>query len=59
MKILSKSEMASMAMTAIGITAMNFPMTPETNSIGPKATMVVETEAITEGATSLVPSMAA
>ena len=41
--------MTSMAITANGITAMNFPMTPDTKNIGQNAMTVVATEAITDG----------
>ena len=57
--MLSHSEIASIAMTANGITAMNFPITPETKNMGANAMIVVVTEAVTLGMTSTVPSMAA
>ena len=48
-----------MAITAIGMTAMNLPITPDTKNKGTKAMIVVVTEATTEGSTSQVPLMAA
>ena len=50
--MLSHNEMTNMAMTAKGITAMNFPMTPETKNMGANAMIVVVTEAVTLGITS-------
>ena len=49
----------SMAMTATGITAMNLPITPDTNNSGMKAITVVITDVVTAGITSYVPSTAA
>ena len=57
--MLSINEIRSMAMTAKGITAKNFPITPVTKNIGTKAMIVVAMEAATEGNTSTVPSIAA
>ena len=59
MNVLSNSEIASMAMTASGSTAKNFPITPVTKNIGMNAMIVVVTEVATEGSTSRVPSTAA
>ena len=59
MNVLSISEITSMAITTIGITAMNLPITPGTNNSGANAIIVVLTDAITEGSTSTVPSTAA
>ena len=55
----SKSEIASMAITAAGMTAKNLPMIPAIKSSGAKAIIVVDTDAETAGKTSEVPSMAA
>ena len=48
-----------MAMTAMGMTAINFPMMPEININGENATMVVVTAITTGPATSLNPSITA
>ena len=53
------SETTNMAITTMGITRINFPMTPVTNMSGIKATIVVRTEKTTGTPTSKVPSMAA
>ncbi len=59
MNVLSNSENINITITANGITAMNLPITPGTNSRGRNAMMVVVTDANTEGTTSYVPSIAA
>ena len=59
MNVLSIREKINITITATGITAMNLPITPGTNSSGTKATIVVATDATTEGSTSWAPSTAA
>ena len=46
-------------MNAKGMTAMNFPITPETNKSGRNVITVVITPDTTDGSTSAVPSIAA
>ena len=55
----SAKDITNMAMIAAGITAMNFPMTPETKNSGTNAMMVVATLENTLGRTSVAPSIEA
>jgi len=55
----SPRETIRMMMTAMGITAINFPMMPEINNRGEKATTVVLTAITTGPPTSFKPSTTA
>ena len=55
--VLSEEKYGGIAITAIGMIAMNLPITPVTYINGKNAIIVVATEAQTAGSTSAVPSM--
>ena len=55
----SASDTSRQEMKAYGMTAMNFPITPDTKRSGRNVRIVVITPETTEGTTSAVPSIAA